>query len=179
MASGTEDTKAMEDLKLSKLQAVLDRHDNVNALAALAAAVSSPQNVKTNLRKAAIGFDTNVLLRIGQRGDKEDIVDYLDGQHDAPLIVPGQAVQEFWNNQLSAVDTAAVKLRKSFNAFKTDAKKLVGKFNDTENRIGSLLEEFTATHGHVYEEVVLRDLISVVKMLEKRSRLSFGSCAVD
>jgi hypothetical protein len=63
------------------------------------------------LARTAIGLDSSVFLRISGHAKSVDIIDYLNSAHSAPLILPGQAIQEFRNNQLQAVDTVASGLR--------------------------------------------------------------------
>ena len=74
-------------------------------------------NNTVDLDTTAIGIDTNVLLLTANHNKSADIVDYLTNVHKAPFILPGQSIQEFWNNELSAVDTHGRKLSSAIGQF--------------------------------------------------------------
>ena len=92
------------DATLAKIIDVLDRRENLPILESLASAVkgAAPDTTLTN---SAIVLDANVFLRIPSHKKSADIMDYLTGVHEKPVVVPGQVIQEFWNNQLNAIDT--------------------------------------------------------------------------
>ena len=69
----------------------------------------------------AFGFDTNALYRIGLNGTSGDnAIDYLSQQHNAPVIIPGQTIQEVWNNIVAGLEPQAKKVQKAFEALETD-----------------------------------------------------------
>ena len=171
MASGTENGKAQfeaaEALQHHQLIQLLDRQTSVQALDALVAALRPTPN-DVALERTAIGLDANVFLRLGNHAKGEDIVDYLSARHAAPLILPGQAIQEFWNNQLHAVDTVSSGLKKRFDVLKADFGKVDKNFGDYASQIEALLDQFSIDHGHVYEEGTVRKTLNLLEMLQKR-----------
>ena len=177
MASGTENGKAQfeaaEALQHHQLIQLLDRQTSVQALDALVAALRPTPN-DVALERTAIGLDANVFLRLGNHAKGEDIVDYLSARHAAPLILPGQAIQEFWNNQLHAVDTVSSGLKKRFDVLKADFGKVDKNFGDYASQIEALLDQFSIDHGHVYEEGTVRKTLNLLEMLQKRAIVPYA-----
>jgi len=155
-----------------RLLELLDRRAAVDSLGALVSALSTTTASAANLDSLAIGIDASVFLRLGQR-TAIDIVDYLDAEHSGPLVLPGQAVQEFWNNQLAVVETIATSLRKKFEALKADASKVDGNFGEFSARIESLLEEFENQYGFVYDEATKRNAIKLLETLQRKATVSY------
>src|SRR5579862_125762 len=134
---------------------VLTRRTSGDALSALMLALRADAPV-VGLMQTAIGFDSSSFLRLGSHRKSEDILDYLRSKHTAPLVLPGQAIQEFWNNQLQAVDTVTANLQKKFDGFQNELKKVDPNFGLYADKINQLLDEFRAEHGHVYDAATVR-----------------------
>jgi hypothetical protein len=120
-------------------------------------------------------------LRLGLHGKSSDIFDYLTSRHTAPLILPGQAIQEFWNNQLQAVDPLASVLRRKFEAFKSDLQKVDSRFGDFNIQFeevaatfSDLLERFSAEHGHVYDESTARRILALLDILQSKASVPYA-----
>ena len=112
--------RAVLETDENRLLSLLDRRSSIDPLKALVSAMGSTSAKRdTRLSEIAIGLDSSVFLRLGQRAGA-DIVDYLDAEHPAPIILPGQAIQEFWNNQLSVVDTISTSLKKKYDALRSE-----------------------------------------------------------
>jgi len=172
VTSGTEVELDAHEQQQRLLFQLLDRQVSVRALDALVAAIRPPASTIA-LEHTAIGIDANVFLRLGNHARVADIVDYLAERHLAPLILPGQAIQEFWNNQLQAVDTLTSGLKKKFDGVKADFSKVDKNFGDYATQIEGLLEKFSAEHGHVYEEGAVRKTLNLLEMLQKRAKVPF------
>jgi hypothetical protein len=174
---GTENSKAqpaaVEAQQHQKLIQLLDRQTSVKALDALVSALRPTPN-DVALERTAIGLDANVFLRLGNHAKSVDMVDYLSARHAAPLILPGQAIQEFWNNQLHAVDTVSSGLKKRFDVLKADFGKVDKNFGDYAEQIEALLNQFSAEHGHVYEEGTVRRTLNLLEMLQKRAVVPYA-----
>lgn len=126
------------------------------------------------LAHTAIGLDANVFLRLSGHPKSADIIDYLSSTHSAPLILPGQAIQEFWNNQLQAVDTIASGLRRKFDALRTDFEKIDRNFGDYAAQLSELLDRFSIEHGHVYDEGTVRRTLALLEMLQRRASVPYA-----
>ena len=44
-----------------------------------------------------------------------DLRDYLETSHAGPLVLPGQVVQEFWNNTVAVIDTVSRSVKKKYD----------------------------------------------------------------
>jgi len=119
-------------------------------------------------------LDANVFLRLATHSKSADIIDYLTSRHSAPLVLPGQAIQEFWNNQLQVVDTIAATLKKQFEAFKTTLGKVDKGFGDYVKQIDALLDQFSTDHGHIYDEGTIRKTQSLLEFLAKRALVPYA-----
>ncbi|MBR1086828.1 hypothetical protein JQ621_04985 [Bradyrhizobium manausense] len=164
----------MDQLELQRrLISVLDRQVACDSLNALVSAMK-PDPATVALDETAIGLDANVFLRLASHTKSADIIDYLGSRHTAPLILPGQAIQEFWNNQLQVVDTVAATLRKQFESFKSSLAKVDSNFGDYVEQIEGLLDQFSDEHGHVYEEATVRRTLSLLEVLTRKASVSYA-----
>ncbi len=152
---------------------VLTRRTSGDALSALMLALRADAPV-VGLMQTAIGFDSSSFLRLGSHRKSEDILDYLRSQHLAPLVLPGQAIQEFWNNQLQAVETIATKVKGKFDAFQSELKRAEPFFESYAEKIDELLEEFRTQHGHIYDEATIRKTGTVLDLLKQRAIVSYA-----
>lgn len=100
---------------LARVHRVLNRDVPIDSLAELSRCVSS-SGFSSNVPEGsfAIGFDTNAIFRLGLGRRGPDAVDYLVKSHIGPVIVPGQTIQEVWNNSLAAVLPQAKVVQKKF-----------------------------------------------------------------
>ncbi|OZF29435.1 PIN-like domain-containing protein [Rhodococcus sp. 14-2483-1-2] len=95
---------------------VLNRNHDADFMSHLYNAIQKSESFKiTSGTNFAIGFDTNAIFRVGLNGTKgADAIDYLRTIHNGPVVLPGQCVQELWNNSLAAVEPQAKKISKAF-----------------------------------------------------------------
>jgi hypothetical protein len=136
------------------------------------------ESVAIALQDTAIGLDANVFLRLAGHPKSVDIIDYLGSRHTAPLVLPGQAIQEFWNNQLQVVDTVAASLRRQFDTFKGSLGKVDKNFGSYVAQIDALLEQFSTEHGHVYDEGIVRKTLSLLDVLAKKASVTYAPRAL-
>jgi len=134
-----------------------------------------PESVAVTLANTAIGLDASVFLKISANSRGEEIIDYLGSKHTAPLVLPGQAIQEFWNNQLQAVDTVTANLQKKFDGFQNELKKVDPNFGLYADKINQLLDEFRAEHGHVYDAATVRRTLAFLEFLRQRASVPYTS----
>lgn len=172
-ASGTGMMANNHEDALALIESVLDRRVPIDGLAALTSAISRRTGPVRSLTTTAIGLDANVFLRLAKHSRIEDIVDYLNTAHAAPLIMPGQAIQEFWNNQLSAVDTVAASIKKRFDALKADTAKIDDNFSAFYDRFDSVLADFTSEHGYLYDESTIRFTLRLLNVLETKAEVCY------
>lgn len=159
-----------------RLLAVLDRQVPFESLSSLIHALH-PSPSTQPLQSTAIGLDANVFLRMSSHSKSADIIDYLSSAHAAPLILPGQAVQEFWNNQLQAVDSVAAGLRKRFEQLKTDVSRVDPAFGEFAGEFEALLEKFSGEYGYAYDEATVRRTQALLEAIQAKARVPYASRA--
>lgn len=166
----TEPAKA----DIDQVWAILDRRREIDAVRALAHATfePAPDVHPADTTRVAIGVDTNVVLRLGDK-PHNDIVDYLGNRTDAPLILPGQVVQEFWNNRLTAIENHAKTVRDKFQQLLDEVRKLGPEFGSFPERFRSVLDEFAADYSFALDASALTRLQTVLKTLETKAMLTY------
>lgn len=143
----------------------------LNASASSAGALIS----NATFEVTAIAIDANVFLRLSTHPKAADIIDYLTSAHTAPVILPGQVIQEFWNNQLQAVDSIASGLRKRFEQIRSDVEKIDGSFGDFADEFQDLTTRFSDEFGYAYDESTVRRTQQLLDVIKTRATVSFCS----
>lgn len=160
----------------NRLIEVLDRQTACDTLTALVSAMRA-EPTKIPLADTAIGLDSNVFLRLSRHSRGADIIDYISATHTAPLILPGQAIQEFWNN-LHVIETVDNALQKKFDPFKAEFDKVDERFGDYFGdhvaKIDELIKKFSAEYGHVYDEGLVRKTLAVLEVFQKRALVPYA-----
>jgi hypothetical protein len=168
----SSDISQNSESEITKLKRVLDRQIGIDALTTLINAIGD-QTDEVGFSETAVGIDTNILLKLSSSTMAEDVFDYLGSEHAPPLILPGQAIQEFWNNQLNAVQTRADKLAKSFQKFSEELDKFGTDFGDFASSIRVILDQFSSEYGHVYDEATVRKTLKLLAVLKEKSSVPF------
>ncbi|TDP80341.1 hypothetical protein DEU31_0775 [Brachybacterium sp. AG952] len=120
--------------------------------------------------RIAIGLDTNALFRIGLNGASgADAVDYLASVHDAPLIIPGQVVQEVWNNALSAVQPNAKRIKKEIEDLSSEVEKLDRSLGPHSEELITAAHAFTQWHGDWIDENNQKAFVGTLSNLAARA----------
>ena len=163
------DRPSADDIALRK---VLDRGLEIPALSALTNAISAA-NEPIDIQKSAIALDANCILRLAAHRDSADVVDFLRTQHTAPLILPGQVIQEFWNNRFAAVSTMSGKIRSEFEKLKEMVEQIDPRFGSFGDQFADLLEKFDTDHGYVYEEGVAQKTSRMLEVLGDRALVPY------
>lgn len=159
--------------KLNSLEELLDRRTPIRAVEALHQSIVRAASPARSLEKTAVGLDASVFLKLATHPRRDDIVDYLDTRLIGPLILPGQAIQEFWNNQLAAVSTVADGLKKRFDALRVEAEKLDSNFAAYAGKMDHLLNEFSDEYGFAYDPATLRSMSAVLNVIERKAFVPF------
>ena len=158
---------------------VLNREVDITAISALGSALEqggSTNATQDDQRLAAqtvIAFDTNVFLRLSGHQKADDVVDFLRTSFHGKLLLPGQAIQEFWNNQLNAVETVASSIKKHSDNLRKEIEKIDPSYGDFAVRFRGLLDEFQASYGYLYDEATLRRLKLIVGLLSEKALIPY------
>ena len=129
---------------------VLNRTVTITALDELRAGMgeSLQREPIEDSARILFGFDTNAIYRLGLNGTAgAEAVDYLRQQHQSPLILPGQAVQELWNNVLAAVEPQAKKMRQAFGAVEREMNAIDEEIGPRGEQAKKAIQDFLDAHG--------------------------------
>lgn len=157
-----------------KIAAILSREVALPALPDLVSAMQQ-KGLDRPLEKVAIGLDANVFLTLGGHARGAEVADYLATQHSGPLILPGQVIQEFWNNQLAAVDTLYASVKKRLDPLKLEISKIDVSDVEYLSEIESLLEKFGNDYESLYGAETRRATASLLDVLNQRAIVPFVS----
>lgn len=157
---------------------VLNRSDGAfNPIARIAEGFGADRVVDPGLDPSlvrAIGFDTNALFKMASNSKAESIIDGL-GAADFPLIVPGQVLQEFWNNKVEGLPKLSANLVKALSQIRTELDLLSDSFG-LEAKLVELegaLSGFTKSHDGLVSSSLTITLKSLFEMLSERARVSY------
>lgn len=157
------------DLREVKIFSVLTRNVEVPALDALIYAYK-PEPRELDLVRTAVVLDSSAFLRLGQY---VDVIDYLKSRHQAPVILPGQAIQEFWNNNLNVADSISTGIEKKYEELRKEIRKVDENFQDFGDRFTALTDEFRSSFGYAYDGSTVRRTLSLFEMLKSRAIISY------
>src|ERR1035437_1321652 len=89
--------------QLLRVWEVLNRDIDLGTMEYLHSSLVPKELIAPEIRNIVFGFDTNAILRLGLGNVGDNTLDYLRLQHRSAIIVPGQTLQEVWNNQLAGI----------------------------------------------------------------------------
>lgn len=167
--SGTRSESVDRAKREVKILEVLSREAQIEALDALIYAYK-PEPRPVDLSVTAIVLDSSAFLRLGPQ---PDVIDYLNSKHRAPVILPGQAIQEFWNNNLNVADSIATGISKKFDELKKEIQKVDENFHDFATRFVALTDEFRDSFGYAYDGSTVRRTMSLFETLKEKAFISY------
>lgn len=162
----------MEADCVNQVCTLLDRGTEINALTSLSSALKF-ELPEREFAETVIAFDANVLLRMSKNKKCDDIVDYLRTAFPGQLILPGQVIQEFWNNQFLGVDSISSALQKKFKEIKETIGELDDQFGDYAGRFDDLMKQFDDEYGYIFDENTARKTKLFVDLLIEKARVPF------
>lgn len=166
------DALAMENDCANQVCSLLDRATEISALKSLSSALKF-ELPECGLAETVIAFDANILLRMSKHKDCDDIVDYLRTAFPGNLILPGQVIQEFWNNQFLGVDSISSAVKKKFNEIKGVIGNIDHQFGDYATRFDALINEFDEEYGYIFDERTAQKTKLFVDLLIEKARVPF------
>ena len=148
LAAETAVVLADENGALTRVWRVLNRLDPIESLQELRNGLAPDRRPPIDPHlPMAIGFDTNAIYRVGLGTRGADALDYLRTVHTGPVVVPGQSVQEVWNNLLAAVEPQAKRLRLKFEDLETEMGKIGQQLGGSGAAVREAIQELSRTHG--------------------------------
>ncbi len=182
--SGTEKEVDFSEKALARLEKTFDRQWPLKSLDALYDCLAKRLDVSVPLGEVALGFDTNVFLTVNNNPDRSDILDYL-AKHPGPIVIPGQAVQEFWNNAYNGITTFDKVIKQRFDSLERELLKAGVEFSEFKDGFDKLLEDFKKKFGYVYDQSTKHkiegsvDIFRNVAITEYVPRGRFRNIAAD
>lgn len=152
-----------------RLLEVLDRRVPIDSLGSMRSALSTSAGF--DLVCSAIVFDTNILLKLPSSKRRDDILDYIGNVHQGPVVIPGQVIQEFWNNHLQSVIGSAERVKNEFVKFSKGVKEEV----DAQSLKGfeELCDAFVKDNAHSFDDRWLSKVQSMLDVLSQRAIVSY------
>ncbi|MEP0392061.1 MAG: PIN-like domain-containing protein [Erythrobacter sp.] len=169
---GIERRRDLDARRDKQLLDVLSRKKSIPALETLISGLGTT-SLPDDIRTFAISLDASVFLRLATHDKSADVIDYLKGPHEAGVILPGQSVQEFWNNRYNVVPSLARQLSKSFEDFSKQLDKLDGDFSVFKSKFEEIIEDFQTSHGHIFDEGTVNRTFQMLETLREVAVVPF------
>lgn len=153
---------------LEQIIEVLDRRlpaSGPSAVKALSNAMTTQPGEGRDIKNAAFAIDSSALLRMARDPKNYDVIDFLLTL-DTPTVLPGQTIQEFWNNRLDYVHTIGSEFSKRFTPFQDYIKRSAGKFGALEQELNDWLGKVEDEFLHRYDEPTTRKVAKLLSLLE-------------
>lgn len=151
---------------------ILSRNQSIPALDSLINALGTAE-LPESLSGCTIALDSSVFLRLASDEKSADAIDYLNTQHSSGIVLPGQSVQEFWNNRYNVVPSLAKSLKSSFDSFYNKIEELDSDFSAYKERFDNLILEFEYEHGHVFDEQTISKTFRMLDGLKSRALVPY------
>lgn len=163
------------EARLGSLEECLDRSSTIESMVALIdAAFGERHDVREPLDTViAFGLDTSALFRLAVDRANTDSIDYLSGLHTGPLILPGQVVQEYWNNRLVAIETYGASIRKKYEALAAEVAELDPLDPSFHERFQALIDEFSTTYAFAFNPSTATRIRAVLEGLKARASVPY------
>lgn len=158
---------------LRQVCALLNRETELRALSSLSDALKFDLP-NCDLAETVIVFDANVVLRLSKHARCDDLVDYFRTSFPGYLVLPGQVIQEFWNNQFLAVDTISSTVQKRFQELSQTIGEFDERFGDYKQKFEGILKEFNEDFGYIFDENTARKTKLFIDLLEEKSLVPFA-----
>lgn len=152
---------------------MLERSMTLDHLGALEVATQPSDlgiKLKQDFAAVALCFDTAGLINIAKHEKANDVLDYIGAEHQGPVVVSAQTLQEYWNNGISAFEGIADTLSKKFRELEGLVSNISENYPTLSARLRPLLDDFAYEYGHVLDERKAAQIGSVIKTLAARAR---------
>jgi hypothetical protein len=173
--SGTSDMSADSgDVDIDFIYNVLNRGTHLEALAFLHDALGTAgQAITPAMDRVAIGFDANAIFRIGSRKAGDDIIDYLRAKHEGPIIVPGQALQEVWNNQLTVFTPLGKSLHTKMAELEAEAAKIDHRFGTQGDAVRQSIDNLATEFNEIFDAKTLESFRKTLQLFLEVAEVSY------
>ena len=178
MTSSPMTAKVAYDTSVQSVFELLNRNlADYNPISLIARGFGPEQIIDTGIEREkirAIGFDTNALFRIASNKKSAAIIDGLEASR-LPLVVPGQVLQEFWNNKVTGLPTLSGTVASGLDKIEKELESMTDTFGLGEalSEVTTALNKFTKTHKGLVSSSLTASLRSLFEMLDARSTIAY------
>ncbi len=165
--------KATTNPIFDKIVGVLNRDVVIDALPSLVRAVKNGPPSAT-LSSSAIIIDANAVLRIPSNARGADVIDYITGVHQGPVILPGQVVQEFWNNQASAATTIYNKIKAKHHELSREVEKALETLPVALEPISIAVAQFKEENDHIFDNELVSKTSQFLERLSDKVKVPYA-----
>lgn len=123
--------------------------------------------------KIAFGFDTNAIFRLGLGTQGANALDYLTERHVGPVIIPGQAVQEIWNNFLAGIEPNAKIVSKKLTDLEVALGTITQELGPQGAAAKTAIQALIDSHGDWTDPKALSEFDGTVAALLSVSKVSY------
>lgn len=121
----------------------------------------------------AFGFDTNAIFRVGLGVQGGNALDYLNQVHQGPIVIPGQAVQELWNNFLAGVEPKARIVARKLADLESEMSLIGQELGPPGEDARAAMQTLIAFHGDWTDAKALEEFDGALKVLLDRGEVSY------
>ncbi|MEW5990816.1 MAG: hypothetical protein AB1736_05650 [Chloroflexota bacterium] len=160
---------------IRSLELCLDRGSQINSIAALreATLAEAQPYAPSTVLTIAFGLDTSAVFKLATDRANTDAVDYLAGKHVGPLVLPGQVVQEYWNNRINAIGTYGAIIRNKYLALAEEVGKIDPSYDPFHERFQALLGEFEAAYAFAFEPGTSARIATILETLQSKASVPY------
>ena len=162
------------DEPLDRVWNVLDRATDSNSMLELLNGLSEKDRRPPLVSgtRIAFAFDANAIFRIGLGRQGANALDYLT-KHAPPVIIPGQAIQEVWNNFLAGVEPKSKIVAKRLSDLEEELEAIGQDLGDLGDAAKSALQKLIDSHGDWTDPIAINEFEGAVKALVAVGQVSY------
>lgn len=151
---------------VEQVRTVLAGERPLDTMGAVAKALAGKPAQPTEAKHIAFGLDANIILKLHNRSTEAD---FLTGRRGGVLIMPAQAVQEFWNNK-SSTQNVAEKVKNAYQTLEKVIANLDPEHQAFKDGFSAALEDFEKSAGHIWAPDFRAKVASTFSSLAAQSR---------
>lgn len=160
------------DEALGRVWAALNRDAEIPAMDELYRALAPKRSLK-DAKRLALSFDTSSLYRLGRGQAGADTLDYLRAQRVHPVVVPGQTLQEVWNNQVVGLRPLGRALQTRFGELESEAARLDHRFGDTGEKARDAIAALIDEYEDVFDEAAEATFRATIDVFRQSASVPF------
>jgi hypothetical protein len=164
--ASTQGSDALAESLVGLIRPVLAGERPLDTKGAVATALAGKPNATVEPSRIAFGLDANIILKLHNRATEAD---FLTGRHGGVLIMPSQAIQEFWNNK-SSTQSVAEKVKSAYLTLERVIADLDPEHQEFKDGFAAALETFEKSAGHLWAPDFRAKVASTFSSLAARAR---------